>query len=586
MTSIESPKELGTECPTDIGSSGFELKDNQYSDQYIFLSKCCYLMVQAFLRQNNALFDIFKPQLNGITAFQQVTVSLWLNGQRCANASGEGSTCFEQLSSAVARACLDTRFRKLIAGDAPHLSTNLWLQTSREDIPAARREKERTLVDGLHGIEVQWDDAFGCSDPSAFWFLESKSPAALLASACKEAGLFEDAWRDNACKISTTIGVHLCHTPRNENVVLVGLRREANVPLSAVLIRQWIDESVHYLARSQIPDGSFTYLYSPLTDSVAQNRSNTVRNSGCAYAMAHAVGSCSAKLTEIALNSAESSIRGILSRCVIGANECLIVPEHEAGSSGKLGSLALLTAATLAPVLADRFQPWSEQLINSLLAAQNSDGMFTCYLESDQPDGNAINYFPGEALLALTMSSGRGDSCCLKACERAFEPYRDHFRSQPSTAFVGWQADVWSRMARLCKKRHYAEFVFEQLDWILSFQQKDSSNMHEYGGFRVGGHINISTAVYAEALIRGANLARSLANEKLWSIYRDAALAAVNYCARLRLQPEQAPYFPNPERAIGGVTGSLSHFEVRADHVQHTLTMAIAALESGIVCNA
>lgn len=585
MTSIKSLKELGTDSPIDISSPEFNLKDDQYPSLYIFLSKCCYLMVQAYLRQNNALFDIFKSQLSGIASFQQVSISLWLNGRRCANASGEGSTCFEQLSSAVVHACLDTRFRQLIAGDTPHLSTSLWLQTSREDIAVARREKEFTLVDGLHGLEVQWDDAFGCSDPSAAWFLESKSPAALLAIACKDAGLFENAWRDSACTIRKTTGVHLCHTSKNENIVLVGLRRKENPPLSTALMRQWIDESVHYLAKSQIPDGSFTYLYSPLRDSVAQNRANTVRNSGCAYAMAHAIGACSANLTEIALNSAEFSIKGILSRCIKGANECLFVPEYEAESSGKLGSLALLTAATLAPVLANRFKPWSDQLIDSLLATQNCDGMFTCYLESGQPAGNAINYFPGEALLALAMSSEQGNGPSLNACERAFEPYRDHFRSQPSTAFVGWQADVWSRMARLCKKQHYAEFVFEQLDWLLSFQQKDNPNMREYGGFRVGGHVNISTSVYAEALIRGADLARALANEKLWSIYREAALAAIKYCARLRLQPEQAPYFPDPERAIGGVTGSLSHFEVRADHVQHTLTMAIAALDSGIVRN-
>jgi hypothetical protein len=144
---------------------------------------------------------------------------------------------------------------------------------------------------------------------------------------------------------------------------------------------------------------------------------------------------------------------------------------------------------------------------------------------------------------------------------------------------VGWHADAWSRAALLDSNQEYAEFVFEQIDWLLQFQLQSQDRPFTSGGFSWNGKPpGYSSIVYTEALARGTALAHKC-GDKRWLKYGDAFRAGMAFCSRLRLTSEQSIFFPDPERAIGGMATSLSDFEVRSDVVQHAITLGLAALD-------
>lgn len=515
--------------------------------------------------------------------FERLDVDLRTRGVLRASTSGAGESAQAQLADAVTHACSDTRFDRVVACDLADLSVEIWLQTGSDFVPPARREHAFDFLSGRCGAEIEWADAHASFKPSMALERSFKRPADYLDALCEHAGVFAGAWRESACSVRRTQWRHLCEDTRGGHVELRGLRRTLAEPPGDAVLRGWIDEGLTYLANNQQSDGDYGYLYYPLTGRGGAGKSNSVRSSGCAYAMAHAVHACSPALEATAQRSAERAIAGILDRCEPRGGTGLIVPEpgSSAQNPGKLGSTALLALATLAPSMRDRFAAQVPRLLASLFSAQNEDGQFGCYFDSDRIPGAAVDYYPGEALLALVHAAEAGMSGCLDACRRAFAPYRRHFREAPSTAFVGWHADAWSRVTRLGGDGDHAAFVFEQIDWLLQRQNLADASAPDHGGFRVaGGRSNVSSTVFAEATIRAAQLARELGDGERWRRYRTCALAALRFCAGLRIVREQSAFFPHPQRAIGGVTGNLVRFEVRADHVQHLMTMAMAALQT------
>lgn len=177
------------------------------------------------------------------------------------------------------------------------------------------------------------------------------------------------------------------------------------------------------------------------------------------------------------------------------------------------------------------------------------------------------------------MKATQGDESCRRYYRKAFVAYRDYFRKSPTTAFVGWHADAWSRAAILDANSEYAEFVFEQIDWVLQFQINGGRQSLIHGGFSWNGNSpGYSSIVYTEAIARGAALAYQYGDAR-WLKYREAFQAGMTFCSRLRLIPEQSIFFPHPQRAMGGMTTSISNFAVRSDVVQHSITLALTALE-------
>ena len=168
------------------------------------------------------------------------------------------------------------------------------------------------------------------------------------------------------------------------------------------------------------------------------------------------------------------------------------------------------------------------------------------------------------------------------AIERAFPFYVEHFSNNPTTAFVLWQVGAWRGYYDLHPEQRYADFVFQQIDWLLQWQYvPENSACADYvGGFTVGAKPGISTSTYVEAIIMAFDLARRLGDTERAARYKAAAMEGLRFLLRLEITEDTAYFLPNPTLAVGGFTKNISSFETRCDNDQHVVTCFITALDT------
>jgi hypothetical protein len=354
--------------------------------------------------------------------------------------------------------------------------------------------------------------------------------------------------------------------------------------------------SLKRLLAIQKPDGSLGYLYHPVEDKW-EEKSNVVRLAGCAYALARAADFSSLRSER---KKARHGVARLLSfllglRADLGSAGLVFIREPDSVEPwGKLGATAL-TALALQFSVGRRFRAESDALIGSILELQNPDGSFLCGI--GRPGSpSAQEYFPGESLLALARYARRtGEKRASAALARAFPYYQAHFDNGPTTAFVPWQTDVWTRVAAWLLDKSIAPlganrpsvedlcgFVFRQVDWLLEYQhtQELGSPSKYLGGFRAPHAPTSNSATYIEAIILACDASALIGDSERIARYRDAALLGFRFLLTLQISPERVSALPRRELAAGGVTESLESLRMRCDYDQHFLTACLTALES------
>jgi hypothetical protein len=254
--------------------------------------------------------------------------------------------------------------------------------------------------------------------------------------------------------------------------------------------------------------------------------------------------------------------------------------DERAGELPPVGATALLTAALSDGILQREFPQEYKQLYRSIVSAQKPDGRFVTHFGETVESERAANYYSGESLLVLALEAERGNKGALEMCRRAFQPYALLFRTTPTSAFAGWHIDVWSRIALLTGERTYADFVFEQTDWLLKLQIKSHQDVRWVGGFSQSGAApQFSTIVFMEAAVRSLKLAIKTGDAERTTRYTDCIRLGLRFCKQLRLEETQATLLANPLRCKGGVALDLIDRRVRCDAVQHFITLCLAAEE-------
>jgi AMMECR1 domain-containing protein len=518
-------------------------------------------------------------------AFARLNVTLRTRGAVRGSMSGGGETLRDQLLDAVYRSSRDNRFSgSLVKADLDQLTVEVWLQISSELIPIDERVSEQTIRLGLDGVEVELGSAFAYYKPSVALTSQFTSCGDMFSALCKKANLPLDAWKSSDCILRKTSWIHFCETPDREVIRMTALRSPDPVEITAESMAQWARSGAGYLMANQYSDGSFCYQYHPILNSTKKGDTNPVRASGCAYAIAEAASSPHLNSDREMKACADRAVAAILRRTIqLEHGGMYIADNQNSHVGGKLGTTALLLLALLTPELRVKYEQEVDDLLTGIKSAQLSSGLFECSFGSSVSSDSQINFFPGQAILALVVRAQLGDESCRQFYRKAFDPYRNHFRKSPATAFVGWQVDVWSRAALLDSNAEYADFVFEQIDWLLQFQIRNHMQTLDSGGFSWNGkQPNYSSIVYTEAIARAADLAYRV-NDGRWVQYRDAFRLGLDFCSRLWMTREQSTFFPHPSRAIGGVATSISDFTVRSDFVQHAITLALAALERPVL---
>jgi hypothetical protein len=523
-----------------------------------------------------------------------VNVTILLRGELRASMSGQGTTLAEAVAAGARRAAHDARFGPMLRLDQLADATiELWDQ--RRDEPMSPMAAITSFDLGADGVTLWRGDRSAYYKPSVPLTGGVTEPVRLFRRLVLKAGLEGDLWCFQGTALRRTRWDHYLENPDHPSgVVRLHRLRPLRTPEpSPAELKARLDMACNRLTASQLPSGLYLYKYNPFWRRSAGREINTVRQAGCTYSLAAAAAREPDRQRRRSLEeSAARSVRYLLqfAKSPRKGQYCFLAPDDEMGRQGALGAVALTLLALQHGSLASTFADLRGVLTLTVLGAQERDGCFRCDLVSTGTghDSPRQNFYPGEALIALTHEAEHGRTDCAKAVGLALGWYRDHFRRAPATGFVLWQVDAWRRAHKLAstgvlkgtEPEDCADFVFEMVDWLLQFQLPPEAKPADFaGGFSVDGPPGFSTSTYVEAVLRAYQLAGSLGKIELAERYRQAALRGLKFLFRLQIVPEMAPLFREPALAVGATTASLVDFHIRSDFDQHTITALLAAEE-------
>ncbi len=435
---------------------------------------------------------------------------------------------------------------------------------------------------GLDGVEFQVD---GNALSGLPWEIAAQRAAHAiewLNRLCETAGHPREAWQ--RVTVWRTSWRHFLEDPTCSTgyVELHRNRRRFPEALTRSAIRERLRLLGAHVLQLQRPSGAFYYLYDPFSDRLQATPLNMVRMAGTAYAVARMAAESDKSDRPKYAKSAADACRFLLQhqRPFPGQSSAAYIHEPRHGL-GKLGStaLTLLALETLPAKLRETFAIERAKLAAAVIAQQDADGRFHCFINAPGRPGGE-DYYPGEALLALARDPHRRHSPTV--FERAFPYYRAKFAERPNTAFVPWQVEAWATRYESTPAREYADFVFTLTDWLLRRQYPDIARVREdyRGGFGIAKCPGISSATYTEAVIIAYRLARTSGDDTRAARYRKAARRGLRFIMRLQITGPESGLFEAPSRALGGMTTSLTSFEMRIDHDQHAITCLLAALQA------
>lgn len=350
--------------------------------------------------------------------------------------------------------------------------------------------------------------------------------------------------------------------------------------VSARTLDDVIARLADYMAYRQLPSGLFTYQYEPSHDAYSEEN-NLVRQVGAVAAMAlHGAWSGQSATTAAAALGIEYHLQGFVE--IPNVKQAAYIAT--ANKKNKLGVTALLAIAMADHADAKRYADKREQLINGMLWLQRPSGMFITAFPPAEEIGSQ-DYFPGEALLAMAKQYQiRPAMPIVEAFDRAIAFYREYFRGAPSPAFVPWQVQAFSIMARHGKRKDYVDYVFELTDWLAA-KQLNASNCswpEMWGGIASyqPGRAGVATASYLEGMADALTLARDFGDAKRARRYERVVREAARFVMQLQVRPEEAYFVRSPRDAVGGIRATPALNLLRIDHCQHALVGLIKARQA------
>ncbi len=212
-----------------------------------------------------------------------------------------------------------------------------------------------------------------------------------------------------------------------------------------------------------------------------------------------------------------------------------------------------------------------EKLANGILSLQQANGSLRTFFYSVRATGK--DYYPGEALLALmSLYEYTGNQKYLDAVQKAFPYYVDYFETNPNTAFIPWQTRAYYKLYKATKDPEVRSFIFKMNDYILrQYNPKARCNNFELNG--------IVTAVHAQAVNMGYDLARSMNDKVRGMCYKNFSKEVADYILKLQLTKEN--HFI--KRGIGGFSGHPDSDSQRVDRNQHAVLALMDMFEFGIL---
>lgn len=353
-----------------------------------------------------------------------------------------------------------------------------------------------------------------------------------------------------------------------------GHRFLAPTDLSAALLLERARLAGDFLVRQLDAQGRFDYSYQPTTDQ-SEDSYNLLRHAGCCYALAQLSRAVAQP------HYAEASGRALdylLRQCRPSGDRLELVEK----GAVKLGGNALAVIALLEyqEVSGDRSRATQAlKLGRSLLKAQAPDGNFPVH-KSDFASGDTLDftsgYYPGEAILALVYLSRQDPKGpWLGAAQRAalyLIEVRDKGVSDDKLPHDHWLLLALSALQKVAPSPLYVRHMKRICGAICRAQLHNCAEPDWNGGFYRPPRLGPTS-------IRCEGLAAALGwlPEEQQDEVRRALKAGITFQIQAQLQPESCVYFPQPERALGGVPRSLTNFELRIDYSQHFISAMLGS---------
>ena len=343
-------------------------------------------------------------------------------------------------------------------------------------------------------------------------------------------------------------------------------------------------QGAKYLTRSVKSNGSFVYNYDPVFDLEGRDY-NILRHAGTTYSMVQVYRVNKDPELLSAIQRAFKYLIEQIEDCEYKGKRSRCLVEHDNVKVGGHG-LAILAMSEYQSVTGDdSYLNVAKELADWLKITQAADGRFEAHkvnVRTGQVSDFRSGYYPGEAIFALTqLYKHDKNQLWIDIAEKNAEylvTVRDKGVPITKLAHDHWLLYGLNYVYRERPKAIYLEHVRKLVNAIRASQNFKPSVPDFLGSFE-----NIPrstpTATRSEGLTAAYMLERDHGSNENAAEILKSILAAVRFQLQTVLRPERVMYFKNPQRALGGVTHSLSDYTVRIDYVQHNISSMLATAE-------
>ena len=501
-----------------------------------------------------------------------VYAALRAEGERLADAWGQGDTPEEALSTAIiaARSGLEAEERKLV--DVVEVSfAGRELDTAPADEPIGEN-----LDRGVVGMTVQLEDGSTVHVPPTRMLADNRSFESVVDQ------LVEDGRQPRQVTLFQATQALIDIDEASVTRLDRGNLLVPATDVSAASVERLADGMAEWLTRQLDDDGRMVYEYWPSRGEEAESN-NMIRQWMATSALARVAG-----------------IRGdpgLYDRVADNIDYNLQISYSEVDGLGhiadpdgdvKLGAIGLAALAISRHPDRERWASEEAALRRSVDELWNEDGSFTSFLVPEGRNDNQ-NFYPGEALLlwAATLE-GAPEDALLERFMKSFEYYREWHRAQRNPAFIPWHTMAYEKVWRITGDEELREFIFEMNDWLLGMQQWDEAPAPEFAGrFYDPDHPEYgpphasSDGVYLEGLIAAYRVAEASGDAERTERYRVAIARVLRHLMQLQFVDEIDMYYVSRrERVEGGLRTTEYDNRIRVDNVQHGLLGVLDVLET------
>lgn len=224
-----------------------------------------------------------------------------------------------------------------------------------------------------------------------------------------------------------------------------------------------------------------------------------------------------------------------------------------------------------------------KQLADGILSAQKNDGSFYTDIKLKVVDKDNIDYYPGEALLALMqVYNYNKDPIYLNSVKKGFIYYKYYWENNKNKAFIPWHTQAYYLLYNITKDEEIPEFIFEMNDWLIKNNQITASEYADEIGGMPHNDPSCSTSSYLEGINDAYILAKAIGDKQHEKMYMESLILGSRFILQTQYNDRNVFFLRNPNRAIGGFRQTLTKNTIRNDYVQHAVIALIKVYDNHI----